>query len=134
MMRTHESYLHGLAGVEVTLPGRVAALIESRCNLRELRVALRGQDREVDEALLAISLAALHWRTSATGSPTAAQPEETPRSQWYSTGEAADILYLSDRAVRLAITEKRLNATRVGKRYRINREDLEHFKAARSAA
>ncbi|MFI7168180.1 helix-turn-helix domain-containing protein [Rhodococcoides fascians] len=133
-MRTHESYLHGLAGVEVTIPGRVAAFLESRCNLRELRVSVRGHDRELDEALLAINLAALHWRTTATGSAAAPEPEATPRSEWVSTTEAADILYITTRAVRLAITENRLTATRVGKSYRINREDLEHFKAARQAA
>lgn len=134
MMRSHESYLHGLAGVEVTVPGRVAAILESRCKLTELRVALRGIDPEVDEALMAITLAAHHWRNSATGRATPAEPEVTPRSEWVSTTEAADILYITTRAVRLAITENRLNATRVGKSYRINREDLEHYKAARRAA
>ncbi|OZF00559.1 helix-turn-helix domain-containing protein [Rhodococcoides fascians] len=133
-MRTHEDYLHGLAGVEVTIPGRIAALIDTRCNLAELRISLRGQDPEVDAVLMAIRLAALHWRTSATGSADAPTPEAEPLSEWVSTAEAANILYCTDRAVRLAINEKRLNATRVGRSYRITREDLEHFKAARNAA
>ena len=133
-MRTHEDYLHGLAGVEVTIPGRVAAILETRCKLAELRIALRGIDPEVDQALMAITLAAHHWRTSATGRSDAPKPEVTPRSEWVNTAEAAQILYCTDRAVRLAITENRLNATRVGRSYRINREDLEHYKAARQAA
>ncbi|MEH6794029.1 MAG: excisionase family DNA-binding protein [Rhodococcus sp. (in: high G+C Gram-positive bacteria)] len=133
-MRTHESYLHGLAGVEVTVPGRVAAFLESRCNLQELRVSIRGHDRELDEALLAINLAALHWRNSATGTAEAPTPELPPRSEWVSTTEAAGILCCTTRAVRKAIVENRLNATRVGRSYRINREDLEHFRAARKAA
>ncbi len=46
---------------------------------------------------------------------------------------AADILYITDRAVRLAIAEKRLPATQVNGRYRIAREDIQHFAAAKAA-
>jgi excisionase family DNA binding protein len=35
--------------------------------------------------------------------------------------------------VRMAIAQKRLTATRVGRSYRINREDIEQYQATRAA-
>ncbi len=51
-----------------------------------------------------------------------------------STTEAAGLLDVTGRAIRLAIQQNRLQAERVGRRWVIHREDLEHFRAARRAA
>ena len=52
--------------------------------------------------------------------------------QTVSTTEAAAILRLTDRAVRRAIAEKRLPATRLDGRHRINRDDLAKYLATRT--
>jgi excisionase family DNA binding protein len=49
------------------------------------------------------------------------------------SGRAADLVGVSTRAIRKAITAGRLVGTRVGSQYRISREDLEHYRAARVA-
>lgn len=132
--RPPESYVHGVDGPAVIVPGRVAALLERFADLTRVRVAVRGQDPELDAVLVAMRLVAAKWRATATGSPHPPAPEVAARSQWLSTTQAADILGVTDRAVRLAITEHRLNAQQVDRRWRISREDLEHFRAARRAA
>ncbi|PTU56968.1 hypothetical protein DBB34_06555 [Sphaerisporangium cinnabarinum] len=50
-----------------------------------------------------------------------------------STGQAAELLGMTDRGVRLAICEGRLEAEKPGGRYRVSRANLEHFRAARGA-
>lgn len=132
--RPPEAYVHGVGAPVVVVPGRVCAWLERHARLNEVRIENRGVDAEVDAVLVALRLAALSWRTSATGTPVAAKPEATADlNQWLSTTQAADILYITDRAVRLAISEKRLPATQVNGRYRIAREDIKHFAAAKAA-
>jgi excisionase family DNA binding protein len=132
--RSPEAYVHGLGSPVVVVPARVCAWLERHAHLNEVRIESRGIDAEVDAVLVALRLAALTWRNTATGSAVAAKPEATADlNQWLSTTQAADILYITDRAVRLAITEKRLPATQVNGRYRIAREDIQHFAAAKAA-
>ncbi|WP_353708962.1 helix-turn-helix domain-containing protein [Cellulosimicrobium sp. ES-005] len=50
-----------------------------------------------------------------------------------STGQAAELLGMTDRGVRLAISEGRLEAEKVADRYRISRSNVEHYRAARAA-
>lgn len=132
--RPPAAYVHGVDAPVVVVPARVCAWLERHARLNEVRVENRGADPEVDAVLVALRLAALTWRTSATGTPVAAKPEPaTDLNQWLSTTQAADILYITDRAVRLAISEKRLPATQVNGRWRITREDVQHFAAAKAA-
>ena len=132
--RPPEAYVHGVGAPVVVVPARVCAWLERHARLNEVRIENRGADAEVDAVLVALRLAALTWRASATGSPVAAKPEATADlNQWVGTKQAADILYITDRAVRLAISEKRLPATQVNGRYRIAREDIQHFAAAKAA-
>ncbi len=132
--RPPTAYIHGVGAPVVVIPARVCAWLERHARLNEVRIRERGADAEVDAVLVALRLAALTWRTTATGSPVAAKPEATADlNQWLSTTQAADILYITDRAVRLAIAEKRLPATQVNGRYRIAREDIQHFAAAKAA-
>ena len=133
--RPVEGYIHGEHGRIVVVPGRVAAWLEKRCNLNQLRISVRGCDSEVDSVLMAVHLAALEWRSAATGTETAASAEPTATSEaWVTTTQAAGLLGISDRAVRKAIAEGRIAATRVGNAWRIAREDLEHYRAARKVA
>jgi excisionase family DNA binding protein len=119
--------------VGALLPGRIAALIYRRTNLGQVRTEVRGIDAEADAALMALHIAALKWRGSATGTTEAAQPELGPISGWLSTGEAAGLLGVTPRAVVKAIARGKLPAERLGGRHRISREDLEQYRAGRAA-
>lgn len=130
--RPPSAYLHGGPVPVTVVPARVASWLERHANLSQIRIENRGNDSEVDNVLVALRASALAWRDSATGRKEAAEPEElTP---WVSTTEASDILDITDRAIRLAIQEQRLKARRINGRWRIAREDIEHYKAARKAA
>jgi excisionase family DNA binding protein len=78
--------------------------------------------------LCALRLAALVWRSSACGTSVAVEPEQG--ASWLSTGEVAAVVGISPRGVRKAIAEGRLQATRD---WRVTREDVEQWKAARAA-
>lgn len=53
--------------------------------------------------------------------------------QWYSVEQVADLLGLHVKTVRGYVRDERLNAVRVGKQYRISREDLARFTGERPA-
>jgi len=127
------AYVLGADGIAAIVPARVAAWLDSRLNLTQVRGQVRGRDAEVDAVLVALRLAAMSWRASATGSGEAPTPE-VEASSWVGTRQAADLLGIGDRAIRLAIAEQRLAAHNVGGRWRITREDIEQFRAARRAA
>ncbi|QRY39427.1 helix-turn-helix domain-containing protein [Microbacterium hominis] len=69
------------------------------------------------------------WRRSVTGTARAAQPERTAVSEWLTTAQAAALVGFTDRGIRKAITEGRLDATNVDGRWRISREALAHFRS-----
>jgi excisionase family DNA binding protein len=123
------SYVHGQDGLVVVLPGRIAALLDERAGLNRFRIAVRGSDQQLDAVLLALHVAALGWRTSATGTPDEVRAE--PAASWLSTTEAAARVGVTSRAIRRAIAEKRIAATRIGRSWRIARTDLEHYRANR---
>jgi excisionase family DNA binding protein len=122
-------YLHGQDGMVVVLPGRIAALLEQHAGLNRFRIEIRGRDPELDAVLLDLRLAALAWRTSATGTKEDVRPE--PAASWLSTTEAAARVGVTSRAIRRAIAEQRITATRVGRSWRIARTDHEHYRANR---
>jgi excisionase family DNA binding protein len=129
-----EAYLHGDGpSAIVIVPVRVAAWLASRTRLSEVRISARGTDPEVYAVLAALHRGALEWRTSITGSKAPPQREVATPSKWMSTTQAAGQLGITGRAVRLAIQEGRLPATQVDGRWRITREDTEHYRAARAA-
>lgn len=132
--KTPEAYLHGDgASAIVIVPARVASWLATRTRLSEVRISARGTDPEVYAVLAALHRAALAWRTSVTGSENPPHPEAPAQSKWMSTTQAGGLLGITDRAVRLAITEDRLPAQQVAGRWRITREDVEHYRAARAA-
>lgn len=130
--RPPTAYIHGGPVPVVIVPARVAAWLESRADLGTLRVEHRGKDAEVDSVLVALRVASLAWRTSATGSQQAAEPEEL--TALLSTQQVANHLDVTDRAIRHAIKEGRLKAHRDGTRWKVTREDLAHYQAAKNAA
>lgn len=130
--RPPEAFVHG-GGEVVVVPARVASWLLRHAALDRIRAEVRGADPEVDAVLVALRVAGLYWRASATGSVVAPEPEAGALSQWLSTTQAADRLGITDRAVRLAISERRLPAEQVAGRWRITREDVEHYRAARAA-
>lgn len=131
-VRPAEHLVH--VGPVVILSGRVCAYLNRYANLERFRIEHRGSDPEVDHALVAMKIAALNWSASATGSTEAARPEVGASSEtWMSTEQAATALGITSRAIRQAIAEHRLNATLVGRTWRINKEDIAHYRANRSA-
>lgn len=133
--RPPSAFVHG-DGAVVVVPARVAAWLERHADLRALRTAHRGADPEVDAALVALGVAAAAWREkragSANGTDLAASAEPT-RSSSLTTAEAGQLLGIGARAVRRAIADKRLQAERHGDTWRIDREVVEHYRAARAA-
>lgn len=130
----HPPRSYAFDGAFVIVPGRVAALLERRLGLDKARIEQRGLDAEVDQVLADLHIAALRWRTSAVGSSPAPQPEVEAVLPWVSTAEAALSLGITDRAVRLAIQQQRVPARQIDGRWRITREDVEHYRVARRVA
>ena len=129
LVRRAKDLVIGVSGPEVVVSGRAAAWLLRYAGLNEYHLDHRGEDAEIDETLVALKVAALTWRNTATGTADAPKPELDAQSEWLSTKQAADALAMTDRAIRKAIRENRLKATTVGRAYRINREQLAHFKA-----
>ncbi|MEG8035381.1 helix-turn-helix domain-containing protein [Sphingomonas sp. LR61] len=129
MIRQARELVHGTDGPVVLISARAAAWLIRYAELERYHEVHRGEDAEIDQTLIALKVAALSWRNTATGTKSAATPELAAQSEWLSTKQAADALAMTDRAIRKAIRENRLKATTVGRAYRINREQLAHFKA-----
>ncbi|MDO9398388.1 MAG: helix-turn-helix domain-containing protein [Herbiconiux sp.] len=111
------------------VPRRVCAYLNRYADLDRFRLQTRGQDAEVDGVLVAFRVAALSWQEAATGTKEAAPPElEGSSDNWMSTTQAATQLGIGDRAVRKAIAEGRLHAENIAGRWRIRRDQLQHFR------
>lgn len=134
--RSPAAYVHG-DGRVVVVPARVAAWLERHAGLRALRTAHRGADPEVDGVLVALGVAAATWRQQTLGSVRGidlAANAEPVASSPLTTAEAGQLLGIGSRAIRKAIAEGRLQAERHGDTWRISREEVEHYRAARQAA
>jgi excisionase family DNA binding protein len=122
----------GVHGPEVIVSARSAAFLLRYADLDRYHVLHRGEDAEIDQTLVALKTAALIWRNAATGTKNAPTAELGAQYEWFSTSQAAAALAMTDRAIRKAIRENRLKATSIGRAYRINREQLAHFRENRS--
>lgn len=138
--RYAREYLHGIEGPVVVLPGWFVDWLERNSNIGQVRVHARGTDPAVDELLLATRHAAMQWRTTSepasdTGSKPAPVSEVAPSltREWLTVAQAAGLIGITDRAVRLAITERRLPATRSGRAWQIERSDVNDYRAQRAA-
>lgn len=125
-VRDWAELLHGPC---VIVPVNVAAWLNDECRLDLKRTQVRGIDPEVDATLMAITQAAKAWRLTDPGSIPG--PLSEPVGQLVGTGKAADILGISDRAVRAAIANHKLPAQRVDGRWQIARHDIENYRDAR---
>jgi excisionase family DNA binding protein len=125
--------LVGKNGPSVVIDGRTCAWLERYAHLSALRVQVRGTVPDISTQLEEIRVAAMAWRSSATGTEEAPTAELAARSQWLSTKEAAEQLHMTDRAVRKAIREGRLTATAVGRAYRVAIEDVATYNDRKEA-
>jgi excisionase family DNA binding protein len=114
------------------VPPRIAAWLERRAGVTaDLRIRLRGVDREAYAALAALHLSAMYDSSSDCGTKVGAAQETTAQSEtWLTTSEAAQQADVTDRCVRKWIAEGRLPATRRGGRWLIHRKALHAKKFA----
>jgi excisionase family DNA binding protein len=126
-------FIVGLGGPAVVVPGRVAAWLESKLDLRRIRTDVRGADPEVDAVLLDLAVVAQTWRSRVNASDRAEPPQADALLPWLTVSEAAGRLGVSGSRVRQLVYTNALPAEQVDRRWRINRLDFEHYKAAKAA-
>lgn len=122
--------MHGVA-----VPARVAAVLLRTTNLGRYAAAHYSEDPEVDAVVEALQLAAAHWR-QASESGRLLSNVDTGRArfdQHLTAAQAAELIGISERSVRRAITENRLPASSLGGRWVLDAEDVEHYRARRTA-
>lgn len=124
----------GEQGPAMVLSAETAYWIETILKPARLRQRLRdGRHQQVSQELLDVRRLAMGF--DPTRLPAEAEvgrgSAEVGRGldQWLSVPEVADLLGLGDRAVRLACDEDRLEAEKVGGRWRIHRKAVQDFKA-----
>jgi excisionase family DNA binding protein len=117
---------HILPDGSVAVPPRIAAWLEKRAGVTDdRRIALRDTDPAAYTVLAALRLAAL-YHCSGTGTQLAEQQHITEElAVWMSTSTAAELLGITDRAIRKRIAAGKLPATRHGSRWLINRNELQ---------
>jgi hypothetical protein len=121
-------YVHGLTGPVVVLPAGVARWLEEQTDLPRRRVAVRGDDVELDQALLAIRLAAMQVGAvpgAAVGTDPPAMPVAEPE---LTVNQAAHRIGIRPRAVRRALEEQRLAGRKAGGRWLIQPADADHYR------
>ena len=135
--RPAEHLVLGLNGPIVAISGRIAALLLARAGLERYHRDHRGEDRELDEALVALKVIAAMWRTAVADCgqdpPSPRQGGHSSAVSGWSTRQAAKRLGCSDRTVRWAIANGRLAAKRIGAGWVLDPEEVEHFRARRTA-
>jgi excisionase family DNA binding protein len=132
MKQRRPSYLMRAGEAWVMVPPRIAAFIESRTNVKALRVKLRGVDPEATAVLEDLRAAALSWRgcpQTTTGVDSARKPPA--RSSRLTTGQAADLAKVSRQAIGKAIRTGHLTAIKIDGRYQIERRDLDQWRSTR---
>ena len=130
--RPAEAFVHGDQAV---IRGTMARKLLERGNFAAYTANSYGDDPEFDTMLRALRIAAARRTsdlTSDRGSDSAATPEVAPSlAAVINAMQAADLLGVTDRAIRLAIVGGKLPAQQVGGRWQINREDVERYRATR---
>ena len=126
-------YVTGNHGPGVEVPGRVAAWLEARPDLRRIRTDARGADPEVDAVLSDLHRVALLWRSCVDGSDPRKPAQAQPLLPWLTVSEVANQLGVTESRVRQLVQAEALPAEQVDRRWRISRIDFEHYKAARAA-
>lgn len=123
--------------LETTVDGLTAEMcgwLAKQPEFRQLRINARGAHPQVYAYLTAATVVGQEWASSVTGTTVANTPEQAPESRsWVTSSEAAQLLGIGARAVVQAIDRDRLEATNVAGRWQIERDDLEHYRATRTA-
>ncbi len=124
-------------------PDWFAVWLETNTNLSSRRVALRGLNPAADDALVALHSVATQWSFMASGSAAGAdsgteqlllpEPERELVAEHINVNTAADVIGISARAVRKAIAEQRLPASRIGSQWLIDRSAAQHYRRNRAA-
>jgi excisionase family DNA binding protein len=135
MMRPAE---YAVFGDVVLISGRTCAYLLKYAGLNDFRKRQRGSDSEVARDLLVMALGAQAWLSSGrTGTQVADLPEPAAGSEQAETRlsatQAGTLLGITSRAIRKAISEGRLHATRDGREHRIDRTDIELYRTGRRA-
>ncbi|GAA1154910.1 helix-turn-helix domain-containing protein [Nocardioides aquiterrae] len=116
------------------LTAEMAGWMIRRPEFKALRIAARGEHPTVFNYLVAVSALGDKWCSSQARTPlTNTDEQPTELRSWVTSSEAADLLGGGPRAVQQAIARGRLKATKVNGVWRIEREDLEHYRATRAA-
>jgi excisionase family DNA binding protein len=128
--------LIGTSGPAVVISVETAYYLERLTGgaVSKLRVRARGTNQRVAQELLEIREAAMRFNPPLpeVEADLAEVPAES--EQWLSVVQVADLLGLTDRAVRLACSEGRLEAQQDGsRRWRITKKAYEDYRAARAA-
>lgn len=127
----------------ITLPGdatidrltaEMAGWLSKRPEFRALRVAARGAHPGAYAYLTAVGVLGQNWCSSQARTPLTNTDEQASESKtWVTSSEAADLLKVGPRAVQQAVARGRLKARKVDGVWRIEREDLAHYRATRAA-
>jgi excisionase family DNA binding protein len=127
--RAAEARVFGLDGSPVVIvTGREAVKLLTRTGLAEYRPRHRGEDPELDTALIALTVAANAYRNRLTDNGHQVAPSTvTQASCALTTARAADRLQCSQRTIVRAIHKRQLPAYRVGRQWVINSEDLDRY-------
>jgi excisionase family DNA binding protein len=113
----------------VEVPAAIAADLVAL--VRQRHRAMRGLSPLRDSCLSALIIGAEDWRQQ-VGTNGPPRPEPPPRSPVMTATRAADVLGITDRAVRKACAAGRLEAELVDGRWRITRASVQAYEPRRS--
>ena len=117
----------------VVVSPRVAAVLESMADFQSARSKYRGTDDEVYDTLHALRYASMKWAAFVNESAPAPSAKAEPAlARWYTPGQIATQLGITNAAVRLAIREGRLVATKTDGRWRVTPADYSTFRSTRA--
>lgn len=126
----------GETGPGVVISVETAYFLETFCkDISRLRVRTRGRLPHVAQELLDLRRVGMSFDPQRLPEAEADIAEVAAESEvgWLSAQRVADLLGMTDRAVRLACSQGRIEAELVGTRWRISEEAFKTFKAARAA-
>ena len=128
------AFIHGLEGPVVVVPARIARKLLRDAGVAAYYEAHRNEDLEFDAVVQAFKGAAVTLTSvpaSVSGTSVDDVPEVPPPSErlvLLSCSEAAGLLGISPRAVRMACEQGRMKSQQVGGRRLIDREDVEAYR------
>lgn len=128
----------GIDGPVVVLSAHTAFVLEKKFDLRRLRVAARGRNEALAQELQDLRRAAMAFDPTGSAVPELELDfgaDTGPSDRWMSPGVVADLLGLTDRGVRKACAEGRLEAEQDHRsRWLISQSAVEEFARTRDAA